>query len=71
MVGIVDELLNIEHRWNDTDGKTEVLEGWEKNGLGAILPATNPIWTALGLCPFIRGERLVNNLPSHVTAYRQ
>ena len=75
MVGIVDELLNTEHRWNDTDGNTEVLEGrgegGGKNCLGTILPTTNPIWTALGLCPFIRGERLANKLPSHGTAYRQ
>jgi len=32
MVGIVDELLNTEHRWNDTDGNTEVLSGRGEGG---------------------------------------
>ena len=49
MVGIVDELLNTEHRWNDTDGNTEVLEGRGEGGRKTVLEPFCPPQILYGL----------------------
>jgi hypothetical protein len=57
----------MEHRWNETQGKTEVLGG--KTCLSATLFTTNPIWTDPGSNPSLRGGMPATNRLSHGTAY--
>jgi hypothetical protein len=45
---VLDERMNMEHWWNDTDGgKTEISR--KENCPSATLSTINPIWTGMGL----------------------
>jgi hypothetical protein len=57
----------MEHRWNEIDGKTEVLGGGGDLS-SATLSTTNPTWADPGSNPGLRGERPATNRLSHGTA---